>query len=238
MDCPLAKNLFQVALNPGDKICPSFPAIVLEVSFQAVSLISALDNEPIQYRTMILLLLNTGIRRGELCALSWSDINLDAAILSIRNNAVYVPKQGIKLDTPKTKSSLRSIKLPQPTIPMLKQYRAWQVEQQLNLGDLWHDNDLLFPSWNGELLRPDTLTSWFSSFIRRHSLPPVTIHGLRHTNATLLIAAGTNLRTASGRLGHSQASTTANIYAHAIQSADAAAADALEGILFVRNNQS
>lgn len=80
-------------------------------------------------------------------------------------------------------------------------------------------------------IHPDTLTNWFSDFIKRHDLPKVTLHGLRHTNASLLIAAGTNIRTVSGRLGHSQASTTANIYAHAIQSADAIAAEALGNIL-------
>lgn len=205
---------------------------------QAVALISALDSKPIQYRTMVLMILNTGLRRGELCSLSWADINLDTAVLSVRRNAVYVSGQGIKLDTPKTKSSLRSIKLPQPVIPMLKQYRSWQAEQRLKLCDLWHDNDLVFPSSNGDPLYPDTLTNWFSDFVRRHGLPHVTIHGLRHTNATLLIAAGTNLRTVSGRLGHSQASTTANIYAHAIQSADAAAADTLGDILSLHKKQA
>lgn len=205
---------------------------------QAVQLISALDGEPIQYRTMVLLILNTGLRRGELCALSWADINLDTAVLSVRRNAVYVSGRGVVLDTPKTKSSLRSIKLPQPVIPMLKQYRSWQAEHRLQMGDLWQDNDLVFPSWNGAPLYPDTLTSWFSDFVRRHDLPPVTVHGLRHTNATLLIAAGTNLRTVSGRLGHSQASTTANIYAHAIQSADAAAAETLGDILSPAKKQA
>ena len=205
---------------------------------QAVQLISALDSEPIQYRTMVLLILNTGLRRGELCALSWADINLDAAVLSVRRNAVYVSGRGVVLDTPKTKSSLRSIKLPQPVIPMLKQYRSWQAEHRLQMCDLWEDNDLVFPSWNGVPLYPDTLTSWFSDFVRRHGLPPVTVHGLRHTNATLLIAAGTNLRTVSGRLGHSQASTTANIYAHAIQSADAAAAETLGDILSPTKKQA
>lgn len=198
---------------------------------QAVELISALDSEPIQYRTIILLLLNTGLRRGEILALQWSDINLNTAVLSVRRNAVYVPGKGVTLDTPKTRSSLRSIKLPQSTVPMLKQYKAWLAEHRLKMGDLWQDHDLVFPSLDGKPMRPDTLTNWFSDFIRRHDLPKVTIHGLRHTNATLLIAAGTNLRTVSGRLGHSQASTTANIYAHAIRSADAAAAEMLGDIL-------
>ena len=114
---------------------------------------------------------------------------------------------------------------------MLRQYRAAQLEARLSVGDQWEDNDFVFTTWNGKALRPDTLTKWFRKFIDRNGLPPITLHGLRHTNATLLIAAGINLRTVSGRLGHSRAATTANIYAHAIQSADAAAADAIDDVL-------
>lgn len=198
---------------------------------QATQLIAALDQEPIQYRTMILLILNTGLRRGELCGLSWADIDLDKAVLSVRRNAVYTVGKGVTLDTPKTSASQRSIKLPASVIPMLKQYQEWQTEYKLQLGDVWVGSDLVFPSCDGSPMRPDTLTNWFAGFTRRHDLPHVTIHGLRHTNATLLIAAGTNLRTVSGRLGHAQASTTANIYAHAVRSADAAAAETLENIL-------
>lgn len=198
---------------------------------QAAELIAALDSEPIQYRTMILMILNTGLRRGELCALRWKDVDLEKAVLSVQQNTTYTVKTGVTMDSPKTSSSLRSIKLPQAVIPMLKQYRAWQAQQRISLGDVWHDNDLVFPACDGKPFRPDTLTNWFSGFIRRHNLPHVTIHGLRHTNATLLIAAGTNLRTVSSRLGHAQASTTANIYAHAIRSADAAAAETLDNIL-------
>jgi integrase len=199
---------------------------------QAAALVSALDSAPIKYRAMILLLLNTGLRRGELCALSWDDIDFDKAVLSVRKNAVYRPGVGVFITTPKTKQSLRSIKLPASTIPMLKQYRAHLAEQRISLGDLWEDNNLVFPGQTGKPMRPDTLTNWFSKFAAKHGLPHVTIHGLRHTNATLLIAAGTNLRTVAGRLGHAQSSTTANIYAHAIKSADAAAAEVLETVLF------
>ena len=76
---------------------------------------------------------------------------------------------------------------------------------------------------DGQLLNPDSITQLFSGFVRRSEFPSISIHILRHTNATLMIAGGTNIRTVSARLGHTQTSTTANIYSHAIQSADAAA---------------
>lgn len=198
---------------------------------QAAQLIAALDGEPPQYRTAILLLLNTGLRRGELCGLEWADVDFTRETLSIQRNSLYLPGKGLYADTPKTKSSARTIKLPSPCIPLLEQHRAWQEEYRASLGDQWIESDRLFTSADGSPIHPDTLTSWFSGFVKRHNLPKVTLHGLRHTNASLLIAAGTNIRTVSSRLGHSQTSTTANIYAHAIQSADAAAAEALENIL-------
>lgn len=198
---------------------------------QAAEMIALLDKEPIQYRTIILLLINTGLRRGELCGLEWKDIDLENAVLYVRRNTLYLPDRGIYDDTPKTASSQRAIKLPANCIPMLKEYRAWQAAERLKLGDQWQEHDRLFTRWNGEPIHPDTLTNWFSDFVKRNNLPPVTIHSMRHTNATLLIAAGTNLRTVSARLGHAQTSTTANVYSHAIQSADAAAAETLDDIL-------
>lgn len=194
-------------------------------------MIALLDKEPIQYRTIILLLINTGLRRGELCGLEWKDIDFTNAVLYVRRNTLYLPERGIYDDTPKTASSQRAIKLPANCIPMLKEYRAWQAAQRLKLGDQWQDHDRLFTRWNGEPIHPDTLTNWFSDFVKRNNLPPVTIHSMRHINATLLIAAGTNLWTVSARLGHAQTSTTANVYSHAIQSADAAAAETLDDIL-------
>lgn len=198
---------------------------------QSAEMIALLDKEPIQYRTIILLLINTGLRRGELCGLEWKDIDFTNAVLYVRRNTLYLPDRGIYDDTPKTASSQRAIKIPANCIPMLKEYRAWQAAERLKLGDQWLEHDRLFTRWNGEPVHPDTLTNWFSDFVKRSNLPPVTIHSLRHTNATLLIAAGTNLRTVSARLGHAQTSTTANVYSHAIQSADAAAAETLDDIL-------
>jgi len=99
------------------------------------------------------------------------------------------------------------------------------------VGDQWEDCDRIYTSWNGKPAHPDTLTQWFVDFIKRTDLPPIHIHSLRHTNATLMIAGGENIRTVSQRLGHAQVTTTANTYTHAIQSADAKAAETLENIL-------
>lgn len=98
---------------------------------QAAHLITLLDSEPMQYRAMILLLINTGLRRGELCALQWKDIDLEKAVLQVHRNTVYLAGRGLIDDTPKTASSQRAIKLPANCIPMLKEYRAWQSKERL-----------------------------------------------------------------------------------------------------------
>lgn len=93
---------------------------------------------------------------------------------------------------------------------------------------------MLFTKWNGEPMDPDIISSWFPKFLEAHDLPSIHFHSLRHSNASILIAAHVPITTVSGRLGHAQTSTTLNYYASAIQSADAAAADALEGGIRIR----
>ena len=121
------------------------------------------------------------------------------------------------------------------------QYRLTQKAERLKIGSAWArtvqieggkvvPNDLLFTKWNGTPLDPNRVTSWFPHFLAAHDLPAVHFHSLRHSNASLLIAAHVPITAVSGRLGHAQTSTTLNIYASMIQSADAAAADALEGV--------
>ncbi len=202
---------------------------------QAQKLLDLLDKEPITYRTMITLLLHTGMRRGELCGLEWNDIDLDAGLLDIQRSSLYLPEKGVFMDDTKNNSSKRVLKLTPDAVQLLRRYRAWQGRERLRLGDQWvekwEEHPRLFTTWNGKPLHPSTVTGWFHDFVERNGLPPVSIHSLRHTNATLLIAAGTNVRTVSAHLGHSQTSTTMNIYAHNIKSAEAAAADALQGVL-------
>ena len=98
-------------------------------------------------------------------------------------------------------------------------------------GDSWHATDRIVTSRDGKEVFPDTLTRWFSKFIEKNDLPKTSLHSLRHTHATLLIACGIPLKTVSARLGHASPTTTSNIYLHAIQSLNAAAAEAINDIL-------
>lgn len=200
-------------------------------------LLAALPDAPTQYSVIVQLALFTGCRRGELCGLRWSDIDLPAGVLAVNRTLTSIPGQGLLFSTPKTKKSRRVIKLDENAVQLLKDYQQWQLRERLRIGSKWVrtveimgktvDNDLLFTKWDGRPIDPAGLTSWFPRFLRQHDLPPVRFHSLRHSNAALLIAAHVPVTTVAGRLGHAQVSTTTNIYAGFIRSSDAKAADAL-----------
>lgn len=197
---------------------------------EVIKLIELLDKEPVQYSTMIKLLLYTGFRRGELCGLEWDDIDFKNNIIHICRESLYLPEKGIYDDIGKTNSSIRSIKVSSSVTEMLKEYKIWQSEEKLKIGDRWENSSRLFTSWCGKPIYPGNLTGWFGRFIKRHNLPSMNIHGLRHTNASLMIANGTPITTVAKRLGHANAMITGKIYAHAIKTADEIAAEKLEDI--------
>ena len=208
-------------------------------------LLEALADVPAHFSVITQLALLTGARRGEICGLRWSDIDFEKGTLSIKRTVQFIPGEGIVFTSPKTKRSRRCIRIGADCLELLKEYRQHQIQERLRIGSKWArkvtiengkvvDNDMLFTRWNGEPLDPETVSTWFPRFWEEHGLPAVHFHSLRHTNASLLIAAHVPITTVSGRLGHAQTSTTLNFYASAIQSADAAAADALEGVIKIR----
>lgn len=220
--------------NPCDRVKPpkiSKPDPKYLDEEQARHLIEYLQDEGIQFRVMIELLMFTGLRRGELLGLEWSDIDFDNKVIQVRRNSLYLPDKGVFEDETKTAGSERAFKVSQDVIDLLKEQKAYQAAQRLKCGDKWQSSDRLFTSWNGAPLNPTYLTSKFRRFKQKHGIEGISVHGLRHTNATLQIAAGTPLTTVAHRLGHANASTTTRIYAHAIRSADETAAEAIANIL-------
>lgn len=223
-----------IASNPAERVAPpkvqKKEAVYLD-EYQTSLMLEKLECEPVQFKTAVYLLLFTGMRRGELLGLKWSDIDFDNATISIQRTTQYLPEKGVYEDETKNASSVRTIKVTDSMIQLLKMHKGKQAEQRLQLCDAWHDEDWIFTKWDGQVMRPDTLTSWFRKFIDKNNLPSIHLHSLRHTNATLLIASGTNLQTVASRLGHANTTTTLKIYSHAIQSADAKAAETLDLIL-------
>jgi integrase len=192
-----------------------------------------LENEPIKYKTMITLAIYSGIREGELMALTWDDIEFDKCIITINKSLQHLPEQGTFVKSTKTENT-RIISVPSSVIDLLACYKKWQNEEKLKLGDLWKDSNNIFTALDGGLIFPSTISKWFLNFIRKHNksvinnstikeedkpmylLPEVNFHGLRHTSATLLINQGVDISTVSKRLGHSRTSTTMDIYSHSL----------------------
>lgn len=196
-----------------------------------------LENEPLKYRVMVLLAVYTGLRKGEVMGLEWSDVDFENSILRIRQSSQYVPGSGTITKSPKNETSARIITLPDIAVNMLKEYKAKQNEDRLEMGDLWQNTDRLFVQPDGRPMHPDSISKWFSKFIKDNNLPKLTFHGLRHSNASLLIGQGVDVRTVSGRLGHAKTSTTVNIYAHMLKKSDREAAEKIDNI-FNKNSKS
>lgn len=192
-------------------------------------LLELLKDEPIKWRTIITFDLLSGLRRGELAGLRWQDVNFDDQTITIRQTSNYLPGKGVYVDTPKTKTSNRPLKLNGSVFLLLMEYKRWQDDQREAFGDAWKDEDgRIFTTDDGAPMFPDSISQWFSKFVKRTGLPKVTVHSLRHTYASLMIADGVPLVVVSHQLGHAQTSTTANIYAHVIASAEAKAAQTFD----------
>lgn len=198
---------------------------------QVKELVSLLMKEPVQYKTMILMLIYTGMRRGELCGLEWKDIDFNTHMLKICRSSQYVGNKKLITKEPKTKSGFREFMLSSSLCKLLLEYKEWQDNNKHIIGSDWQETDRLFTQWNGLPIYPDTVSKWFSQFIIRKGFPHVTLHSLRHTNASLMIAEGVDICTVSKRLGHSNTSTTLNIYTHAMSSRDIEAAEKLDLVL-------
>lgn len=146
------------------------------------------------------------------------------------NNVLYSPDIGIYEDTTKTESSSRYVSLPKGTMQLLRQYKAWQNEERLRLGEYFDYQGFVFSQDNGKPMHPDSVTSWLSKFSKRHGLPHVNPHAFRHTMASLLCFNHVDIVSISKRLGHSKVSTTTDIYSHVIAEADQQNADILADI--------
>ena len=191
----------------------------------------ALDTEPLKWRVLVHMLLITGARRGEVLGLKWANVDFENSRVYICRSISYTPDKGVYESSPKTESSKRFISLPAETMQLLKQYKAWQAEEILRLGSYYQRNDFVFCQDSGAPMHPDSVTTWLDRFSKRHDLPHINPHAFRHTMTSLLIFNGMDSVSISKRLGHSQVSTTTNIYAHVMEEADKRNADILGEIL-------
>ncbi|QGQ44027.1 site-specific integrase [Metabacillus sediminilitoris] len=159
------------------------------------------------------LLIYTGARKGELLAISWEDIDFEARSLKLWKTLFQTDGKHL-LQTPKTRDSKRLISLDTQSLSLLKKWRIIQMEENLAFGSRNANNNIIFTRPDGTPLRLAYLNEKLNILIKRHNLHPITIHGLRHTHASLLFEAGANIKEVQERLGHSDIQMTMNDYTH------------------------
>lgn len=203
---------------------------------EAQNFLERLNTAEPKYRAMFTLAVYSGLRHAELLGLQWKDIDFDNHIITVNRIALYTTEKGYFYGDPKTKSAQRSLKLPACIMDMLSEYRIEQARLRLALGDKWENNDLVFPNDCGKIMHQSISLRWLKTFCKENDLPNITVHSLRHLNASLLISSGADVKTVSATLGHSQTSTTLDIYAHSFATKQAEASEAVADMLHVKQN--
>lgn len=174
----------------------------------------------------------TGMRRGEVLGLRWSDLDLDAGQLAVVHTITTIGYTPVA-STPKTNRSRRVVYLDDQTIRVLREHRRRQREERMAAGPAWQDDvDLVFRNELGGLIHPDWFTREFARHVRVAGLPEIRLHDLRHTYATLALKAGVHPKIVSERLGHATVGVTLDLYSHVTPAIAREAADAVAGKLF------
>ncbi|MFE5321659.1 tyrosine-type recombinase/integrase [Paenibacillus sp. NPDC056579] len=200
------------------------------------TLFQALENEAYHWRMMIILALTTGLRRGELVGLEWRNVNLEKGTIRVVQSITDFINGSPVIKEPKTKKSKRIISLSDAVCAELKEYYE-HCNQQWDALEATRDNDHFFVFFNqyGKAFYPESPYLWFRGFLKKHKLRYIKFHDLRHTSATLLINQGVHAKIISERLGHSNITTTMNIYGHVLLRADKEAANKFDQIIPFKN---
>lgn len=195
-------------------------------------LLNSLKGSSLYYPTLIAI--STGMRRGEILGLRWSDIDLKYGYIYIENQLQRINKK-FELVPTKTAKSKRKIAIPQLLINELKELRKQQLENKLALGSAYCDLNFVCCKANGEPYDPDYISRHFMRVMERiskqYNIPDVRFHDLRHSHATLLLKEGTHPKIVSERLGHSQIGITLDTYSHVLPEMQKEAADKIDSLL-------
>ena len=174
-------------------------------------------NTDLKKYTLFRLLAFSGMRVGECLALTWHDLNYKNNTIAI-NKTLARTKNGIKIQTPKTKSSNRVVSLDNETIQVLKMWQLEQRKQLLKLGiNSMNKQQLIFSNGKNSFIIVPTVRLAIKQIAKKAGIHSITSHGFRHTHATLLFASGMDIKQVQARLGHSNVQTTLNIYTHAMK---------------------
>ena len=175
------------------------------------------------FRDWFELSIYTGLRREEMAALRWQDVDLGSGTLRVMVIRVSVPRLGVVVETPKTPKSARRISISPEAVAVLHRARDDQGKRRANAGELWQETGYVFTDAKGEPIHPDLATKAFTEVVKQTGLPHMTLRDLRHLHATLLLLGDVHLKVVSERLGHSSVTVTGDIYSHVLPEVDRAA---------------
>ena len=198
---------------------------------EAQRFLDSLEVVPTKYQAFFVLAIYGGLRRGELLGLEWQDIDFQNHVVKVRRTSGYLKDRGVFTDETKTEKSRRTLKLPACVFNVLRLHRTNQLEDRLKLGDQWKDHGRLFTNLDESPMHPNTPYHWLKRFCEQTGQRFLGVHAFRHLNASLLINSGADVKTVSASLGHSQVTTTLNIYAHTFEETQARASEAVADLL-------
>jgi integrase len=196
---------------------------------QARALLDAASDDRLE--ALWVLALTTGMRRGELLALRWRDVDLDAGYLTVTGTVARAPGEGMVRAEPKTARSRRRVELSRAAVVALRRRHALSIEERFAAANLWQDRDVVLSTVLGGYLDFTSLAEAFRELLARADLPPIRFHDLRHTAATLMLARGVHPKIASEMLGHSTVAITLDLYSHVSPSMQQQAAAAMDSVL-------
>lgn len=180
----------------------------------------------IQYEVLFTLMAKTGLRIGEALALTWDDIDFNKKSLTVNKTLVYPLNSEPYLSTPKTKNSIREIKLDDKTIQLLIKHKVNRKEIYLRYPNYKQpENNIVFHQHEGRWLRTNVVREYFKEVCKRAGLPVLSPHALRHSHAVHLLESGANIKYVSDRLGHASIKTTADTYLHITKKIESDALD-------------
>jgi len=217
-----------IASNPAGGVQPPRPrraelTVVDEVIAERLLEVS----RGTRFELAVAVAIATGMRRGEILALRWSDISPDLCLAAV-TRSLQPTTAGLVFERPKTKRSRRSVVLPAFLAPYLVHQRELQAARRTACGDTWKEHGLVIDRGDGRPMNPDTLSSGWRTFVRKNALPPVRFHDLRHAHATLMLAKGVHPKIVSERLGHASVGITLDTYSHVLPAMQHEAAQAFD----------
>jgi integrase len=222
-----------IAANPcDDLVLPSIgPKRWCVLDEQQARLLVSETRDDLLHAAWVLFI-TLGVRRGELIALDWRDVDLSAGTLRIERTLTRMESGKRHVgDEAKTDAGRRTIRLPQVCLDALRRHRARQNERRLSLGELWQDDGALFDQGDGTRLSPDVLSRQFRDVKQRLGLPVgLRLHDLRHSAITLMLVSGVPLMAVTRMVGHSSPATTMSTYAHVLRTMEDQATDRIDDL--------